>query len=127
MADIRKGFLFRTDGTSQLVIYDGVDDITRLVGVDEWTAVYRNFSGIDCVVYIDDLGILRDNYVITAVSRDFSNFLVGNLLIARSGSGGEDESITEEDFWKLTNNIITLFKTDEHDCKIPIMDVMMFN
>ncbi len=127
MANLKRGFLFRTDGTSALVTYNTTDDITRLVGVDEWTVAYRSFSGIDCVVYLDDLGLLRENPVVTAVARDFSSVLVGNLLIGREGYGGEDESISEDDFHILTNNIITLYQSEADGFKSPLMDILVFD
>ena len=103
-----KGLLFRSDGTYAQVVYEDFKDITHFLGVDEWTVIYRNFSGIRCVIYLDDCGLYRENHVVTAVSEDYREALVGNLLIAKAGYGGEDESLTESDLQTLFDRVLNL-------------------
>lgn len=103
-----KGLLFRSDGTYAQVVYEDYKDITRFLGVDEWTVIYRSFNGIRCTIYLDDCGLYRDNHVVTAVSDNYREALVGNLLICKAGCGGEDESLTESELQMLFDRVVNL-------------------
>lgn len=103
-----KGLLFRSDGTYAQVVYEDYKDITRFLGVDEWTVIRRRFNGIWCVIYLDDCGLYRENHVVTAVSEDYREALVGNLLISKAGYYGEDESLTESELQILFDRVLNL-------------------
>lgn len=107
MSNSVKAFLFRTNGTSALVQYENICDISKWLEVDEWSCCYRRIHGEEYVIFIDDIGFMRDNVVVTAYYTNGEPALVGNLLIAhRNTRNGQDESITEEQFQQLTDSVL---------------------
>lgn len=96
-----KALLFHEDGSCAQVFVRDFNDISKFLDCDIWTVCYRKFDEIVCSIYLDDCGKLRENPKVTAVNCSFSDYLVGNLLICKSGDAGEDVSFTEDEIAKL--------------------------
>lgn len=74
----------------------------RQIGVDE--------SRIYCF-YVDDNGLLKENPIVSAWGATDNSTLVGNILITKPGSDGEDESLSQSDIDYIisnTHNIIDI-------------------
>ena len=108
-----KAFLFKTDGTFERVEIKSYKDIAPLVGTDMWTTAFRRFNGKGFHIYLDDLGLYREQPVTTAVKAKNNERLVGNLLLTLMDGRGEDISLTEDDFKRLEDSIILLNTWDD--------------
>lgn len=113
MSEGVKAFLFKTDGTFERVELKSYKDIAPLVGSDMWTTARRKFNGKHFNIYLDDIGLYREQPVTTAVNTKYSERLVGNLLLTIMDGRGGDISLTEEDFKRLENSVILLNTWDD--------------
>lgn len=108
-----KAFLFKTDGTFERVELKSYEDIAPLVGTDMWTTAFRRFNGKGFHIYLDDLGLYREQPVMTATKLNLRDRLFGNLLITCMDGRGEEISLTEDDFQRLEDSIILLNTWDD--------------
>lgn len=113
MSESVKAFLFKTDGTFERVELKSYKDIAHLIGTDMWTTACRKFNGKHFNIYLDDLGLYREQPVITAVKTNNNERLVGNLLLTLMDGRGEDISLTDDDFKRLEDCIILLNTWDD--------------
>ena len=113
MSEGVKAFLFKIDGTFERVEFNSYKEIGALLNTDMWTTACRKFNGKHFNIYLDDLGLYREQPVITAVKTNCSERLVGNLLLTVMDGRGGDISLTEEDFKRLEDSVILLNTWDD--------------
>lgn len=57
-------------------------------------------------IVLDDEGKLKSNQIVSGISSDFSEMLVGNLLISSSNKLGEQIDLTDDDIKYIKKSII---------------------
>lgn len=80
--------------------------------------VIRRYIGSDKRLYdiiLDDEGKLKPNQIVSGISSDFSELLVGNLLIARSNKFGNRIGLTDADIYYIKKSIITGHKVENEE------------
>jgi hypothetical protein len=63
-------------------------------------------------IIVDDEGLLKNDFVITAVDPSRERYLAGNILIAKYTGKGEFGSISEDDVENIKNNLLTRIVDD---------------
>lgn len=56
-------------------------------------------------IYVDDIGLYRDNLIVSAIDNENQPMLVGNLIFANHDSEGNTTSLSDEDIAEITENI----------------------
>ena len=91
--------LAKTDGTVRAVNVstDTLDEIYSILGCSCFDIVTRKFGKHYYDIFCDDEGWLHEGpKVITAFSDDFTEVLVGNIMVARHDDDGNTIALTDE-------------------------------
>ena len=122
-----KALLIQPKEKQQLVVeVETHEDILKYLEVSIFSVTYRQTGrSADHVysIYIDDLGLSREEHYVSAWGVTDGSTLVGNLLITKPGEGGEDESLTQSDIDYIlsnTHNIIDLETGQDVEAIFPI-------
>lgn len=92
--------------TVEYVEPQGLADFYRLIDCDLIDITCREINGKRYDIICDDCGLFKENVKISAITRDLSPVLVGNLII--SGEADEDGDQTDlqpEDIDHILDNI----------------------
>lgn len=118
LLDALKGTGFRTKE-----IHDELDEYYNLLDCDTIDIVSRKIGGIFYDIVVDDEGLFREDYVVSAVNPAGKPELVGNLVFARADERtGELQSLTDADIRKIKAHGKFLFQKAKSGMK-PIIAV----
>lgn len=122
-----KALLIKPKEKQQLVVeVETHEDILKYLDVSIFSVTFRQIGqSADHVysIYIDDLGLYREEQFVSAWGVTDGSTLVGNLLITKPGEDGEDESLTQSDIDCIlsnTHNIIDLETGQDVEAIFPI-------
>lgn len=122
-----KALLIKPKEKQQTVVeVESHEDILKHLEVSIFSVTYRQIGqSADHVycIYIDDLGLYREEQYVSAWGVTDGSTLVGNLLITKPGEDGEDESLTQSDIDYIlsnTHNIIDLETGQDVEAIFPI-------
>jgi len=76
---------------------DGYQKIYDLLKCDTFTIATRKFGQFTFDIYLDDEGLLKNNQVLTGLSLDMKEQLVGNLFVVSHDDNGEVVSLTDNE------------------------------
>lgn len=84
---------------------DDLIDFYRELNADLFDIAKRKIGGKYYDIFCDDIGLWRDNPVVSAIDSNMKPMLVGNLVFANHDSTGETTSLTEEDVERIVHNL----------------------
>ena len=86
---------------------DSLDDFYAHLDADVFDIAYRKIGNVWYDIYVDDLGLCKDNPIVSAVSaEDYSPQLVGNLIFAHHDDEGETTDIYDDDMINIFKHLI---------------------
>lgn len=95
--------------------YTTCEDIEKAVNSIMFDVVYRHI-GTDksplYTIYLDDIGLFRTPYYMSAFNADDSTKLVGNLLITRTDEHGNDVNLTDKEIKLIKESAVTMIDYD---------------
>ena len=89
---------------NKLIDCDTIDIVRRYIGNGK-----RLFD-----IVLDDEGKLKSNPIVSGISADFSETLVGNLLITSSTKLGEPIDLTDDDIKYIKNSIVSAQRVEDN-------------
>lgn len=92
-----------------------LDDFYRELDAEPFDIVTKEINGRSFDIFVDDVGLFREKPVVSAIYKDHSPALVGNLIFANHDSEGNTTSLSSKDIGIIRNNLITLI--DVHSGK----------
>lgn len=98
MGKMLKGVLVKVDGTNEIVeIEDTLDNLYKVCNCSCIDIVVRKIKGKPFDIVLDDEGLLKTDFQISAVREDYRETLVGNLLIVKNDGKGNLKSLNQEE------------------------------
>lgn len=88
-----------------------LDGIYECLGCDIIDIARRSIGGQPYCFVVDDMGLLRDDPIVTAYSRSREPMLVGNLLITNekhTPEGGDLADLTDIDVKHIMKHVLTV-------------------
>jgi hypothetical protein len=83
-----------------------LEDFYRELDADMFDIAQRNIGGKAYDIFVDDIGLFRENPVVSAITKDLEPMLVGNLIFANHDVEGNTTSLTDEDMARILGNIV---------------------
>lgn len=83
-----------------------LEDFYRELDADMLDIARRNIGGKAYDIFVDDIGLFRENPVVSAITKDLEPMLVGNLIFANHDVEGNTTSLTDEDMARILGNIV---------------------
>ena len=74
-------------------------------------------------IYVDDEGLLKEKPIVSAISSDKENILVGNLVIAKHNNEGCQIDLTDDEIDYIWKYIRTATNLDTLECYPILVDV----
>lgn len=102
---------------ARLFLLDIVNNESREVECDKLQDFYeylncscidianRELSGKRFDIFVDDEGLLKDNPMVSALSKDFKPMLIGNLIFANHDGAGNTTDLTDGDIRVIKRHI----------------------
>ncbi len=87
-----------------------LDDYYRELGSDIFDIARRKINGRMFDIFCDDIGLFRENPIVSAVSSKGEPMLVGNLIFANHDAEGNTTSLSDEDILHILSNIGQAFR-----------------
>ena len=85
-----------------------LDDFYRELDADVFDIASRKIGGKYYDIFCDDMGLYREDPVISAISPKMEPMLVGNLVFANHDDAGETTSLTEDDMDRIVHNLFLI-------------------
>ena len=76
-------------------------DFYRELDADPFDIVRRKVGGTEYDIFVDNIGLFRDEQRISAVDTDGKPMLVGNLIFAHHDDEGNTTSLTTDDIMNI--------------------------
>jgi hypothetical protein len=81
--------------------------IYELLNCSTFTIATRRFGNYVFDIYLDDEGLLKQDQIITGLSTDMKEMLVGNLFIVSHDDDGEVVGLTDEQIRYLHLHVVS--------------------
>lgn len=85
-----------------------LDDFYRELDADVFNIARRKIGGRYYDIFVDDMGLWREDPVVSAISPKMEPMLVGNLVFANHDDAGETTSLTDEDMDRIVHNLFLI-------------------
>lgn len=85
-----------------------LDDFYRELDADVFDIARRKIGGRYYDIFVDDMGLWREDPVVSAISPKMEPMLVGNLVFANHDDAGETTSLTDEDMDRIVHNLFLI-------------------
>lgn len=82
-----------------------IDDFYRELNAEPFDIARRVIGGKPYDIFIDDMGLLKENPIVSAVDGSLTPMLVGNLVFANHDGSGNTVSLTDEDMVHIASCI----------------------
>lgn len=115
MKNVRFALFRPTTGTVTEVICNSLDDIYTALGCETFDIANRDVCGKRFDIYVDDEGLLKENPIVSALSKDLKPMLVGNLLFAHHDRHGNSTAVSDDDIAHLKRCVVNVFAYDTDD------------
>ncbi len=106
------------------VVYLNVEnqELPKVIDIEDKLEVFYELIGCRCIdilrrkignkyfdIIIDDEGLLKESYIISAVDTQFKPMLAGNLIVSKSDDEGKMIDLSEEDIKQILRHTKTYF------------------
>jgi hypothetical protein len=104
-----RGYLFSTDSklTGEVVIEKSLQGYYKALDCSTIDVVHATIGDREYDIICDDEGLLKQDYILTAINPAMNTALSGNILVVKFDGGEDFESINDEDVINIENNIFT--------------------
>lgn len=101
---------------------DRIDQIHKILDVSTLDFVTKKIEGFPYYFLVDDNGLNKEDFIVSAWSPTQDYILAGDLIISKTNMLGESEALDDEDVERIIRNIDeVLLKTGEYK-KILFLD-----
>lgn len=83
-------------------IYNQIHEILGVSGIDY---AYRSIEGKEYYFMVDDYGLRKEDFIVSAWSPSRDSVLVGDLIISKTNYIGELEELENSDIQRINKNI----------------------
>lgn len=83
---------------------NGLSDYYRYLNSECFDIAVRKVGGTYYDIFVDDIGLFREEPVITAISNSGEPMLVGNLIFANHDTCGNTTSLSENDILSIMDS-----------------------
>ena len=98
------------------------NQIHELLGVPSIDYVFRSIENKAYYFMVDDVGLNKEDFIISAWSPDRDSVLAGNLIISKTNYIGELEELNSSDVERIERNIDEVMLKDGTKKKILLLD-----
>ena len=98
------------------------NQIHELLGVPSVDYALRTIENKAYYFMVDDVGLNKENFIISAWSPDRDSVLAGNLIISKTNYIGELEELNSSDVERIERNIDEVMLKDGTKKKILLLD-----
>lgn len=84
---------------------NGLNDYYRHLECDCFDIAQRKIGDKYYDIFVDDIGLFKDDPRVTALTEDGEPMLVGNLIFANHDNQGNTTSLTDEDIDNIMNHV----------------------
>lgn len=98
------------------------NQIHELLGVPSVDYALRTIENKAYYFMVDDVGLNKEDYIISAWSPDRDSVLAGNLIISKTNYIGELEELNSSDVERIERNIDEVMLKDGTKKKILLLD-----
>lgn len=82
-----------------------LDDFYKYLKCSCFDIARRKIGGKYYDIFVDDEGLLKEGFIVSAIDSKGNAMLVGNLIFANHDAEGNTTSLSEEDIANISNNI----------------------
>lgn len=107
--------------------YSSYKELYPLLNCETFDVTRRKFGNQVCDVYCDDEGLLKEDWIPSALSEEQpeNDFLVGNLFVCTHSSDGDIASLTDEQIEEILKTKRRIKISDPNG--VVITEVLMYN
>ena len=98
------------------------NQIHELLGVSSIDYAFRSIENKAYYFMVDDVGLNKEDFIISAWSPDRDSVLAGNLIISKTNYIGELEELNSSDVERIERNIDEVMLKDGTKKKILLLD-----
>lgn len=98
-----------------------LQDFYRDLGAEIFDITRRKIGGKMYDIFVDDMGMFRENPIVSAISRDGKPMLVGNLIFANHNEAGETTDITMQDIARIMSKTVRVHTVDNDETHLAVM------
>lgn len=95
------------NGETRIAECEELDDFYKELNAEPFDIVMRDIGGKIFDIFVDDMGLFRDDPIVSAVSKSsFNTELVGNLIFANHDKWGNTTDLSDEDISLIRDNLL---------------------
>lgn len=98
-----------------------LDDFYRDLGADPFDIARRKIGGKMYDIFVDDMGLFKENPIVSAVSKSAEPMLVGNLIFANHDSEGNTTDLSMQDIARICSNMVRIASKDKPEGWLAVM------
>ena len=117
---------------ANLLLFDGkdftkvtcgnLDDYYKHLGCDTFDIARRRINGTYYDMFVDDIGLFRENILPTAIDLNGNVMLVGNIIFANHDDLGNTTSLSDDDVENIMDSIVIAFDLKGNMLKCVLCD-----
>lgn len=101
--------------------FNCLDDYYRHLQCDCFDIAHRKIGGKYYDIFCDDVGLFVDKPKVSAICEsEMSPMLVGNLIFANHDDAGNTTSLSDEDIFRIKNNMLLVKFVNEEEARIVV-------
>lgn len=91
---------------------ESLDDFYRELDADPFDIAVRKIGGQSYDIFCDDIGMWREQPIVSAIGPNGEPMLVGNLVFANHNQAGETTDLSDDDINRIIANMVIICKKD---------------
>lgn len=92
-----------------------LSDFYRELGCDIFDIARRVVGDKAYDIFVDDMGLWKENPVVSAIDKNCNPMLVGNLIFANHDEQGNTTSLTDEDMARILSHAVHVITKNRPD------------
>lgn len=114
----------KNDTYEAIIDPKNLKDFYKHLNADVFDIATRNIGGKRFDIFVDDMGLLKDDYIVSAIYKDGNLGLVGNLVFANHDSAGNTTGLSDEDIDLIKKNLgiaIVANQENQFDARVVVV------
>ncbi len=100
---------------------ESLDGFYKELDADPFDIAVRKIGGHPYDIFCDDIGLWREQPIVSAVGPNGEPMLVGNLVFANHNQAGETTDLSDDDINRIVANIVIICRKDSDRNNIAVM------